>query len=82
MFKMGRYTHETLVDDILAWMHIAFITICPTVINALKNLKNNQECLKKLKSKIFENFNVIDVEEEKKEEVAEKIENKSVFDVS
>lgn len=52
IFKMGRYTHDVLVDDILACLHIGFITLCPTIIAAVKHLKEQKEIADKLKKAV------------------------------
>jgi hypothetical protein len=49
IFKMGRYTHDVLVDDILSCLHIGFITLCPTFLAAIKNLRENKDISDKLK---------------------------------
>lgn len=55
---MGRFSKDEMTDEILAYLHISFITICPTVINAIKELRKNTSCLIKLKDDLRVNFKI------------------------
>ena len=43
ILKMGKFSKKKITDEILSWLHIAFITLSPTIIDAVKNLRTHNE---------------------------------------
>ncbi|CAI2364215.1 unnamed protein product [Moneuplotes crassus] len=48
ILKMGKFTKEEITDEVLSCLHLAFITLCPTLISAIKELKDNDEICQEL----------------------------------
>ena len=40
---MDKFTKEEITDEILSCLNISFITLCPTIIDSIKELQDNPE---------------------------------------
>jgi len=43
ILKMDKFTKEEITDEILSCLNISFITLCPTIIDSIKELQDNPE---------------------------------------